>query len=1189
LALQTTLLGLAIAIIIALVTALVAPLLIDWSAYRSEFEMEASRLVGLKVRVTGGIDARLLPSPQLTLHDIELGQGEDRLRARSLGVEFALGPLMRGQWRASELHVVGPQMRLGLDPSGEVQAPNATVGFDPDALAIERLNIQDGDLTLTDAANGASLTLEKVSFSGEARSLLGPYTGEGSAMIGGRRYPFRISAGRYGNGKLKLRASVNPVDQSVNIEADGMLALGGGKPRFDGSLNLKRPVAIAAHGNGSLSQPWRLSGKVKVTTASALMQDLVLEYGGENSGFKLTGVADFRFGRSPRFDGVLSGLQIDLDRTFGSGGERAAAASVVGKLVQLAGGAFRPLIPIKLGIGIDQVTLGGDSVQNLRGDISTSAQGWNLDRFEFRAPGFTQVRVSGRLTVGDGKAIFKGPAEIKANNPKALAAWLEGRPNATKGDVNPMSLRGQLTLASDRIAIERLNAEFDRKTVTGRFAYDVATVSRPARVEASLQASELDVDAALGFGNALLAGSHIERPHEMSIAVDIGHATIAGLDAREASARLKVDAGGLQVDRLSIADLGGAAISVSGRIVTAPPSPQGSLQLDLDAPDMTPIVTLVSRLAPQRAQSFARSAKVMAPAKLHAALGIAGGGAKNQVKLTINGDLGHARLAFEGGTDVDPITFNPDDVTLQGKLTSDDGQALVTMLGLDHVVSVTPGAGTLVLEAGGPLHGDWRVNGKLSAGGLESKVAGDARPFTDHPFLDLKADIARADAAPLRAVGAGALPVVFAGRIKIAGSDISLSNIDAKIAGAGLHGSLALTMSTPHRLQGTIEVDYLDGAGLVAAAIGMPHQPAGKDAAWNWSSEPFTGSAFGDFAGAVKIKAQHIALLPQLGARSFRATLNLGKDEVSLDDVAAEIAGGQLSGQLSFRVADDGLKAHAKLALVGANAAGLVELEGPPAVRGRLALASELEGFGLSPFALMGSLKGSGKVALTDAQFADLDPRAFAAVTHAVDQGLVINSARIAAIASKALASGRLALKRAEGDFAVDAGQIHMSKFGGDSADARLSVDGRLNLTDGSIAARLVLSGPGAQADAQPDIFITLKGPVTAPQRSIDVSALTAWLTLRAVEKQAKQLRDIESRESQRRPSPPRSEIELAPRNVPTPPIKNNAAAAKSEAVAIPRKAPAVRAKAPPVSNRARAPALPAPIDIHPLPATGAR
>ena len=50
---QTTLLGLAIAIILALVTALVGSLFIDWNKYRGEFKARASQMTGLQLRVAG--------------------------------------------------------------------------------------------------------------------------------------------------------------------------------------------------------------------------------------------------------------------------------------------------------------------------------------------------------------------------------------------------------------------------------------------------------------------------------------------------------------------------------------------------------------------------------------------------------------------------------------------------------------------------------------------------------------------------------------------------------------------------------------------------------------------------------------------------------------------------------------------------------------------------------------------------------------------------------------------------------------------------------------------------------------------------------------------------------------------------------------------------------------------------------
>jgi uncharacterized protein involved in outer membrane biogenesis len=1134
LALQNTLLGLAIAIILALVAALVGPLLIDWGGHRTLFEAEASRLIGVDVRVTGAIEARLLPIPSLTLHDIAIGSSrEDTIRARSLGFEFSLGPLMRGEWRAAEMHLVGPQLSLGLDPSGHVLAPTLAINFSPDNLSIDRLSVEDGKVTLTDAASGARTTLDRLWFNGEARSLLGPFKGEGAVTIGAELYPFRVAAGRYSDdGALKLHVNVDPVNRPLSIEADGMLALAGGEPKFDGTLSLTRPVGIAVRGaeqlTQTLSQPWRVSGKVKATAGSALMEQFEFQYGSEEQGLKLTGVAEFKFGKRPRFDGVLSGRQVDLDRALASDdGGRPPPAAAIRKIAELAGGAFRPAIPIQIGVGIDQVTLGGNSVVNLRGDITTDAQGWNLDRFEFRAPGFTQVKLSGHLAVSNDGVNFTGPAEIEAGDPKVLAAWLEGRTDATPGDRRPLTLRGDVTLGSDKIAVERLNASFDRKTVAGRLAYVFASGDRPANLDAALNAPELDIDAALGFANALLAGSAIERPHDMTIAADIGRATIAGFVARDASARLKVDGNGVQIDRLAVADLGGAAFSASGRIVTAAPSPQGSVRVDLDAPDMTPVMALLARFAPETAQALGRGAPVMAPAKLHAQFSIDGTAPATIAKLAIDGSLGKVRVALAGQANVDPIALTAGDLRLDGRLEAGDGKVLVAMLGLDRVLAVAAGPGALTFKTGGPARGEWQIDGKLTAGGLDADASGTARPLADNPTMALRVTIARADAAPLRVGTLAALPVTFAGNIALTAKDLTLSDINATVAGATMRGKLALTLPAPRRLQGEIEADSIDAAGLIAAAVGMPAAAGNNNTVWVWSSEPFAGGVFGDYGGQVALKAQRVEVLPQLTAREFRATLRFGRQEFAVDDITGAVAGGRLAGQLSFRSAEDGLKTRVKISLTGVDAAGLLPSGARPPVTGSFGFSADVAGAGLSPVALIGSLQGTGKIVLSDAQFAGLDPRAFDAITRAVDQGLAIDAARISDVVSKALDSGQLAVKRADGTIAVSAGQVRLSNVTADSKDAALSLAGNLDLTDGSLDARLMLSGAGQAAGARPDIFMALKGPVAAPARSIDVSALTGWLTLRAIENQSKQIRDIEN--AQRPPKPPQPRSETAP------------------------------------------------------------
>jgi large subunit ribosomal protein L24 len=324
----------------------------------------------------------------------------------------------------------------------------------------------------------------------------------------------------------------------------------------------------------------------------------------------------------------------------------------------------------------------------------------------------------------------------------------------------------------------------------------------------------------------------------------------------------------------------------------------------------------------------------------------------------------------------------------------------------------------------------------------------------------------------------------------------------------------------------------------------LPVQPTRAGAAWNWSSEPFGAGMFGKFAGQVALKLKQVKLLPQLTASDINATLYLGKDDIELTDAAGHLAGGQLSGRMTFHSGDDGLTARAKISVTGADTSEFPFGAAQSPIRGFAAVTAEVEGTGLSPVALIGSLKGAGKVVLTDARIAGLDPRAFTTVIRAVDQGgIPIERGRISELAVKSLENGPLSLKRAEAAMRFAAGQVRIDKVAVESADAGLSAASTLDLTDGALDARLALVGGETAAGARPEIFVSLKGPSNAPTRSVDVSALMGWLTLRAIDDQTKRLRTMEN-------TPPQQRTRPTPKN-----------------------------------QSQQAPALPAPVDIRPAPA----
>ena len=182
---QTTLLGLAIAFIVALIAALIGPYFIDWNQFRPQFEAEASRIIGTPVRVGGALDARLLPTPSLRLRSAVMGGANDlgKVRADKLDVEFSLGSLMRGEVRATELTINGMSLDLGVDSKGRIDWPASTGTVNLGSLAIDRLNLT-GRIVLHDAASRGTIELSDIAFGGDVRSLAGSIRGDGNFVFG---------------------------------------------------------------------------------------------------------------------------------------------------------------------------------------------------------------------------------------------------------------------------------------------------------------------------------------------------------------------------------------------------------------------------------------------------------------------------------------------------------------------------------------------------------------------------------------------------------------------------------------------------------------------------------------------------------------------------------------------------------------------------------------------------------------------------------------------------------------------------------------------------------------------------------------------------------------------------------------------------------------------------------------------
>ena len=212
------------------------------------------------------------------------------------------------------------------------------------------------------------------------------------------------------------------------------------------------------------------------------------------------------------------------------------------------------------------MTLGGATLQSVRADIKSAR--WRLERRHIRiarAGRNAECSLSGRVGGAPGAAEFSGPVAIDSSDPSVLMAWLEGA-DRPRGALGALRLRSDVAVGRERVAFERVSAEIDRKALEGRLVYTYPAGAQRARLDVALNAAEFDIESAYAFVTTALAGSKIERPGDIALAVDLGRATFAGITATSTKANLRFDAGGLRIERLAIADFGGAALTASGQI-----------------------------------------------------------------------------------------------------------------------------------------------------------------------------------------------------------------------------------------------------------------------------------------------------------------------------------------------------------------------------------------------------------------------------------------------------------------------------------------------------------------------------------------------------------------------------------------------------------------------------------------------
>ena len=1181
---QTTLLGLAIAFILALLAALIGPYFVDWNRFRPQFEAEATRVIGLPVRVEGTIDARLLPAPSLRLRGVGVGARFDESNARveQLDVEFSLSSLMRGDMRANELTLNGLAVDLGLDDSGHMEWASRSGMFDVGALTVDRLNVT-GSLTFKDAASRSLVSFADVAFKGDVRTNAGVIRGDGTFVAMGNPYPFRLSTARVidGNG-LRLHLAIDPGARALAADLEGGLTFDDAIPRFDGALSVSRPIALKQGDAKSLETPWKVTSKLKADPSSARFEQVELSYGPDDAALKLGGVADLRLGASPLLHGVLTARQLDADRVLARANATPdSPLQLLQKVGDLIGAVPLPPLPVQFEVSSDHKVIGGRPIQNVGDDQRSNVKEWLNDHLELRAPGATALTLSGRLANLNGAADFGGVATLDSSDPEALFAWLRARTDAPYFVQKPIQAQGHLIITKDRVAVDSLKAMIDGYDLTGSVA--LATTDNISKLDAALAADALDWSAVSGLLPKLTDLS-ASLPQEMRIALDVGSVTALNQTLKPVKLQMAYGPKAISIDRLRIGNADGVMVEGNGAFDRA--AAAGQLNLSTSSSSLDQIGKLVTPLWPKLGQritalptgagnvwlglTLALDKPSGDHANLRAALDLDSPALKGSISATTT-----PTVAALGAIDAEAVKQDPFAVT--AKLSAEHGTALLTALGLDGALAASNGAATAEVTASGAWQKPLAVKATLAGRDLDATVEGNLEPWQADASAALNVAVRKANIAPLAGAQPTDPPVIVsaASHVDVAGNKITLSGLDTTLGASHLRGRLGVKLGDELAVDGELGADVIDIPSIVAAAFGS----SGRG-----STDPFGKGLLRGWRGRVAF--QSLRGTTGLGdIRPLSGTIEADSGAVTLQALTGTFAGGQAKADVAARRDGDGVAVTGHLQLSGADGAKL-RFRNLAMPAGRAAAELNFTATGRSASALLGAMSGSGTVTLENAQIGGFAPNIFQMVADASDAGQLSDPARLKAFVDPLLTGGTFKASSAELPIAMKDGQLRIAATRLNGNAAQLVVSGGYDLSSEQIDVRAVLS-PSTSAlnigGVRPEIVVLGGGTPDALSRTTDLSALSSWLTLRSVDRETKRLEAIErntqaNRGQEAPPAPPPVQM---PRPVSPPAL---VAPLPPAAVVPAPPGPHVSSAPPSASSGADVPPLPPPVEIKPAP-----
>ncbi|OCJ65150.1 hypothetical protein A6U97_12720 [Agrobacterium tumefaciens] len=1120
---------------VVLFSALLIPYFVDWTDFRRDFEDQASRILGKKVVVHGRVEARLLPFPSVTLHDVRAGtdaDGSPLIQVARFSMDAELAPFLSGEARIFDMRIEEPKAKIRLLKDGTLDWMRGSRAEIPArTVVLESVQIEGGQIEFIDEQSGRNRVVTGLNADMSANSLAGPWKAEGRAAVDGHPGSFSLSSSEpdYANGRMGLRIRVVPDEHPVEVDLDGAIAATAGKPAYSGSFafSFREDQKQKQQAGQSLFSSPRTRGSFELTNESVRIPSYRMELGGNENPYVVTGEATLDTGAKPEFLLTADGQQIDVNRfappVVQTGKtSRQPTASVRQRIEAFAAMVARipvPPVPGKASISLPALVSDDTTIRDIRLDVRPDGSGWQVVNAVATLPGRTQLEAKGSLTLLDGPA-FNGNLLVASNQPSGLANWLSGSVDPAIRQLNAAGFSADVSLTTLNQRFDNLELAIGDASLKGKL--ERRSDGKASNLSIDLAGNEIDLDALKALGSLALGdqvGSSV-LDHRIDAKFKADRFNMAGVTANHVETAFTMAGGVLSLEKMTAGDIAGAEVKAKGQLQGSLLKYAGKGTVNLHATDMQPFFAMLQQKLP--AHPFLSRLAASSPWYANSDLAM---------DVSVNSENGGANVAVSGtvnGSRLSAVAKMPDflsitddtAMSLEGVLKNQSTAILFGQAGLDPLPFDADGEGLLSVKLNGTLGSPVQTDIRFSTERTHFSMIGSFAVAAAN-FGEGSADLAleSADIEPyliMNAVGlpqlGGGMALKANGKMAVDAQKIAFSALGGQAGGNPFSGSLAFQRAAPHSVTGDLALRTVDLAWLGDAIYGPVIDPE----TGTLNAKPLAMPAFPQLKASLSLKAESFEAGPFGTVTGLSTKITHDDGNLALDDIAGTFMGGKLTGRLAMSTGEGAGIFRTKIAVNDANPESILwaNANGPVAT-GRVAIDLTAESTGKSVGEILKSAGGSGEVRASGLVLKGLNPGAFPPILQAAE-GLQqpIDAPKVRPLVDQSLWQGEIPLGNVALPFTLNGGALHFQNLRAGIDPVTLTGEATVDIAASTVNGDLdLIFNPGTEvvAGAEPSLRLNYNGPLAAPALTTDVSALGNYLSLRAFEKERRRVEAMQA------------------------------------------------------------------------------